>query len=80
MKKETEDLKAEILPLLQKSVDSLMKSFTEISEDMIVFLEKNVGGSYRINYHVIKALKDAKKIGVKIDALNHHLYKLLNYF
>ena len=76
----SEDLKTEILPLLQKSVDSLMKSFTEISEDMIVFLEKNVGGNYRINYHVIKAIKDAKKIGVKIDALNHHLYKLLCYF
>ena len=74
-----ENLKNDILPLLQKSIDSIMKSLTQISEDMIVFLERNVE-SYKLNYHVIKALKDAKKLGVQIDALNNNLYKLLNYF
>ena len=57
------DLKHEILPLLQKSVDSLMKAFSELSDDMIVFLERGEG-NYRLNYHVIKAIKDAKKTGV----------------
>ena len=73
------DLKSEVLPLLEKSVDSLMKSYSELSEDMIVFLEKSVG-NYRLNYHVIKAIKDAKKTGVEIELLNNNLYKLLNYF
>ena len=64
------DLKSEVLPLLEKSVDSLMKSYSELSEDMIVFLEKSVG-NYRLNYHVIKAIKDAKKTGVEIELLNN---------
>ena len=74
-----EDLKSEILPLLQKSIDSLMKSFTEVSENMIVFLEKDLR-SYKLNYHVIKTIKEAKKVGIKINLLNNQLYKLLNYF
>ena len=73
------DLKSEILPLLKKSTDTLMKSYSELNDDMIVFLEKNIG-NYRLNYHVIKAIKDAKKAGVEIDLLNNNLYKLLNYF
>ena len=73
------ELKNEVLPLLKKSVDSLMKAFSELSDDMIVFLERGEG-NYRLNYHVIKAVKDAKKTGVEIDKLNQHLYKLLNYF
>ena len=73
------DLKPEILPLLQKSIDSLMKSATEVSEDMIVFLEKDLG-CYELNYHVIKAIKEARKIGVTINLFNNKLYELLNYF
>ena len=73
------DLKSEVLPLLKKSTDALMKSYSELNDDMIVFLEKNIG-NYRLNYHVIKAIKDAKKAGVEIDLLNNNLYKLLNYF
>ena len=56
-------LKNEVKPILQKSVDSLMKGYSELSEDMIVFIEKGIG-NYRVNYHVIKALKDAKKTGI----------------
>ena len=73
------NLKNEILPLLKKSIDSLMNSYSELNNDMIVFLEKNVA-CYKLNYHVIKALKDAKKTGVEINLLNNNLYKLLNYF
>ena len=73
------DLKNEILPVLKKGTDSLMKSYSELSDDMIVFLEKSIG-NYRLNYHVIKAIKDAKKVGIEIDLLNNNLYKLLNYF
>ena len=73
------DLKSEILPVLKKGTDSLMKSYSELSDDMIVFLEKSIG-NYRLNYHVIKAIKDAKKVGIEIDLLNNNLYKLLNYF
>ena len=73
------ELKSEIEPLLQKSVDSLFKSNAVLSDDMIVYLEKGVG-SYRLNYHVIKAIKSAKKVGIEIPSLNTNLYLLLNYF
>ena len=73
------DLKNEIIPLLKKSIDSLMNTYSELDGDMIVFLEKNVG-CYKLNYHVIKAFKDAKKLGVEINLYNNNLYKLLNYF
>ena len=73
------DLKNEIIPLLKKSIDSLMNTYSELDDDMIVFLEKNVG-CYKLNYHVIKAFKDAKKLGVEINLYNNNLYKLLNYF
>ena len=74
-----EDLKKDIIPLLKKSVESLMKSNAVLSDDMIVYLEKGVS-SYKLNYHVIKALKSAKKVGVDIPLLNQNLYLLLNYF
>ena len=73
------NLKNEILPLLKKSIDSLMNSYSELNNDMFVFLEKKVG-CYELNYHVIKAFKNAKKVGVEINLLNNNLYKLLNYF
>ena len=72
-------LKEEVEPLLKKSVDSLVKSNAVLSDDMIVYLEKGVG-SYRLNYHVIKAIKLAKKVGIEIPSLNTNLYLLLNYF
>ena len=77
--KKSPSLKSEIMPILQKSVDSLMKVYSELSEDMIVFIEKGIG-NYRVNYHVIKALKDAKKYGLEINFLNNNMYKLLNYY
>ena len=77
--KKSPSLKSEIMPILQKSVDSLMKVYSELSEDMIVFIEKGIG-NYRVNYHVIKALKDAKKCGLEINFLNNNMYKLLNYY
>ena len=73
------EMKDDILPLLKKSVESLMKSNAVLNDDMIVYLEKGVG-SYKLNYHIIKALKSAKKVGAEIPALNNHLYLLLNYF
>ena len=75
----SEDLKTEVLPLLKKSVDTIMKSYAEVSENMIVFLEKNID-TYRLNYHVISGAKAAKKLGVEIPLFNNNLYKLLNYF
>ena len=75
----SEDLKSEVLPLLKKSVDTIMKSYAEVSENMIVFLEKKVD-TYRLNYHVISGTKAAKKLGVEIPLFNINLYKLLNYF
>ena len=74
-----QDLKSEILPMLKKSVDALMKDYSELNDDMIVFLEKNVG-IYKLNYHIITATKSAKKLGVEIPLFNTKLYKLLNYF
>ena len=73
------NLKNEIIPLLKSSIDSLMDAHYQIDEDMILFLEKNIP-SYKVNYHVIKAIKDSKKVGVEIKVLNNNLYKLLNYF
>ena len=77
--KNSQDLKSEILPFLQKSVDSIMKSYSQLSEDMIVFIEKKVG-AYHLNYQVVSALKAAKKLGVEIPLFNNKLFKLLNYF
>ena len=74
-----ETLKEQVMPLLQKSVDSLIKSNAVLNEDMIVYLEKGIP-SYKLNYHVINSLKLAKKIGADIPTLNNHLYHLLNYF
>ena len=74
-----ETLKEQVMPLLQKSVDSLIKSNAVLNEDMIVYLEKGIP-SYKLNYHVINSLKLAKKIGADIPKLNNHLYHLLNYF
>ena len=74
-----EELKTEVIPLLKKSVDSLIKSNAVLNDDMIVYLEKGVG-NYKLNYHVIKAIKSAKKVGVEIPLLNNNLYLLLNYF
>ena len=73
------ELKKEIVSLLQKSVDNLIKSNAILNDEMIVYLEKKVQ-NYKLNYHVIKALKSAKKIGVDIPSLNTKLYQLLNYF
>ena len=73
------DLKEDIMPLLQKSVNNLVKSNAILNDDMIVYLEKNIP-NYKLNYHVIKALKTAKKLGADIPSLNNILYKLLNYF
>ena len=72
-------LKSEVMPLLQKSVNNLFKSNAILNDDMIVYLEKKVS-NYKLNYHIIKALKSAKKIGADISSLNDNLYKLLNYF
>ena len=77
--KNSPDLKSEILPFLQKSVDSIMKSYSQLSEDMIVFIEKKVG-AYHLNYQVVSAIKAAKKLGVEIPLFNNKLFKLLNYF
>ncbi len=75
----SESLKEDILPLLRKSVDTIMKSFAEVSDNMIVFLEKNID-TYRLNYHIISGAKAAKKLGIEIPLFNIKLYKLLNYF
>jgi hypothetical protein len=72
-------LKSEIMPFLEKSVPLLMGSYSEISQNMIVYIEKRVG-AYLLNSHVIAATKAAKKLGIEISSFNNHLYKLLNYF
>ena len=49
-------------------------------EIMVMVAQKENVGSYRLNYHVIKAIKLAKKVGIEIPSLNTNLYLLLNYF
>ena len=73
------NLKNEIIPFLQKSVDTLIKSYSQLNEDMYVFIEKKVG-AYHLNYQVVMAMKAAKKLGVEIPLFNNLLYKILNYF
>ena len=73
------NLKNEIIPLIQNSVDTLMKSYSQLNEDMYVFIEKKVG-AYHLNYQVVMAIKAAKKLGVEIPLFNNLLYKILNYF
>ena len=74
-----EELKTEVMPFLQKSVDSLIQGNAVLNDDMIVYLEKGIP-NYKLNYHVINALKSAKKVGVEISSLSNYLYRLLNYF
>ena len=47
-----EDLKKDIIPLLKKSVESLMKSNAVLSDDMIVYLEKGVSSYYLIKIYI----------------------------
>lgn len=73
------NLKSEIKTLLEDVVKELVKSYSSLSDDMILFTEKNIN-IYRLNYHVINGLKNAKKLGINIKGFNDMLYKLLNYF
>ena len=73
------ELKKDVITILEKSVNSLIKSNAVLNEDMIVYLEKGVP-SYQLNYHVINSLKLAIKVGVQIPSLHNNLYLLLNYF
>ena len=74
-----EELKTEVMPFLKKSVDSLIQGNAVLNDDMIVYLEKGIP-NYKLNFHVINALKLAKKVGAEIPSLSNHLYHLLNYF
>ena len=74
-----EELKTEVMPFLQKSVDSLIQGNAVLNDDMIVYLEKGIP-NYKLNFHVINALKLAKKVGAEIPSFSNHLYHLLNYF
>ena len=74
-----EELKAEVMPFLKKSVDSLIQGNAVLNDDMIVYLEKGIP-NYKLNFHVINALKLAKKVGAEIPSFSNHLYHLLNYF
>ena len=74
-----EALKEEVMPFLQKSVDTLVQGNAILNDDMIVYLEKGIP-NYKLNYHIINALKSAKKVGANIPKLSNHLYHLLNYF
>ena len=69
----------EVMPFLQKSVDTLVQGNAILNDDMIVYLEKGIP-NYKLNYHIINALKSAKKVGANIPKLSNHLYHLLNYF
>ena len=74
-----EELKTEIMPFLKKSIDSLIQGNAVLNDDMIVYLEKGIP-NYKLNFHVINALKLAKKVGAEIPSFSNHLYHLLNYF
>ena len=74
-----EELKTEVMPFLKKSVDSLIQGNAVLNDDMIVYLEKGIP-NYKLNFHVINALKLAKKVGAEIPSFSNHLYHLLNYF
>ena len=76
-KKQT--LKNDVKNLLADVVSGLVDAYSSLSNDMILYTEKNVN-IYRLNYHVINGLKNAKKLGVNIKGFNDMLYKLLNYF
>ena len=73
------ELKTEVMPFLKKSVDSLIQGNAVLNDDMIVYLEKGIP-NYKLNFHVINALKLAKKVGAEIPSFSNHLYHLLNYF
>ena len=74
-----QSMKSDIKKLLDGVVKELADSYSSLSDDIILYTEKNIN-IYRLNYHVINGLKSAKRLGVDIKGFNDMLYKLLNYF
>ena len=74
-----QSMKSDIKKLLDGVVKELADSYSSLSDDIILYTEKNIN-IYRLNYHVINGLKNAKRLGVDIKGFNDMLYKLLNYF
>lgn len=76
-----EKLKGDISSTVSDVVNVLLNSNynEELSENMILFTEKKLS-NYRLNYHMIKALKESKKLGVTIKNFPEILYKFTKYF
>ncbi len=63
---------------LKEIINSLQSAQTEVSENMVIFSEKDIP-IYQLNAHALKAIKNSKKIA-SIKNFNDYLFKTLKYF
>ena len=72
------DEKNEIKDNLKEIINSLQSAQTELSDNIVLFSERDIS-IYKLNNHVLKAIKLSKKIS-SIKNFNDYLFKTLNYF
>ena len=70
--------KNDIQENLKEIINSLQSAQTDLSDNIVLFSERNIS-IYKLNDHVLKAIKVSKKIS-SIKNFNDYLFKTLNYF
>ena len=70
--------KNDIQENLKEIINSLQSAQTDLSDNIVLFSERNIS-IYKLNNHVLKAIKVSKKIS-SIKNFNDYLFKTLNYF
>ena len=72
------DEQSKIKDNLKEIINNIQSAQTELSDNMIIFSEKDIP-IYKLNNHALKAIKTSKKIA-SIKNFNDYLFKTLNYF
>ncbi len=70
--------KNDIKENLKEIINSIQSSQTEVSDNMIIFSERDIS-IYKLNSHALKSIKLSKKIA-SIKNFNDYLFKSANYF
>ena len=74
LKEEKNDIKEN----LKEIINSIQSAQTEVSDNMVIFSERNIS-IYKLNNHALKSIKLSKKIA-SIKNFNDYLFKSANYF
>ena len=70
--------KNDIQENLKEIINSIQSAQTEVSDNMVIFSERNIS-IYKLNNHALKSIKLSKKIA-SIKNFNDYLFKSANYF